>query len=225
MTIQLVGVVQHFIGVAADVKPTAGVPVGSTFYETDTKARYVFNAGAWTLQTQEVSLATALSSSIDSVDIPKLASAAAGGDAMANPTTAPVLAHEMEWNGSTWQRRRGGEPVTVLASAARTATINSSDITIYNGRGLVVFVDITAYTAGGLVVKIQAKDPVSLKYVDVLTSASLAAVATTRLVVYPGVTVAANLAASDVLSRAMRVRVEHADATSITYSVGAVVLQ
>ena len=178
----------------------------------------------WPMETQGVSLATALSSTIDSVDIPKLAAAVAASDALSNPTTAPTLGYGLEWNGSTWQRRRGGEPVTVLASAARTATNNSSDITVYNGRGLVVFVDITAYTAGGLTAKIQAKDPVSLKYVDVLTSASLAATGTTRLVVYPGVTAAANLAVSDVLSRAMRVRVEHADATSITYSVGAVVL-
>jgi len=198
----------------------------SSFLTTPAGARLKSDEDASGIHVQRVSLDTALSSVVDSIDIPKLAAAATAGDALANQTTAPLLGLLLEWNGSSWQRRRGAEAVTVFASAARAtgAVLNSADIVNYNGRGIVVFTDITAFTSGGLTIAIQAKDPLSLKYVTILQSAVLAAVGTTRMRVYPGLTPVANLAADDVLSRALRIVATPSDATSITYSVGAVVL-
>jgi hypothetical protein len=110
----------------------------------------------------------------------------------------------------------------VLPSAARTAAINSADFKNYGAKGLHLIIDITAITATPLVtVTIKGKDPVSGKYYTLLASTALAAVATTVLKVYPGLTAAANLVASDVLPRDWRVEVTVGDADSATYSIGA----
>lgn len=41
--------IKDFIGLSTDVKPTQGVPTGSTFYETDTKAYYLWDGSSWGL--------------------------------------------------------------------------------------------------------------------------------------------------------------------------------
>lgn len=38
---------QRYLGLSTDVKPTVGVPAGSTFIETDTKDRYLFDGNTW----------------------------------------------------------------------------------------------------------------------------------------------------------------------------------
>lgn len=143
-------------------------------------------------------------------------------DGSPNPQVAPQGAYKHRYNDATWDRERNNVERTVLASVARTATLNSSDFTNYNARGLHVVVDVTAVgLTPSITVKIQGKDALSGKYYDLLTSAAITAVGTTALKVYPGVTVAANVAVSDVLPRTYRVRVEHLGTDSITYSVGA----
>ncbi len=48
MTVSLLGYIKRYQGVHADVKPTADdVPVGSTFYETETTDTYVYNGATW----------------------------------------------------------------------------------------------------------------------------------------------------------------------------------
>lgn len=39
--------VRDFIGVSTDSKPTTDCDAGSTFYETDTKAIYIFDGTQW----------------------------------------------------------------------------------------------------------------------------------------------------------------------------------
>lgn len=69
-----------------------------------------------------------------------------------------------------------------------------------NGRGLVLVVDTTVFTnPGTCTINVYGDDPVSGKKYLLLASAALAAVATTILRIYPGLTAAANLVASDVL--------------------------
>jgi len=112
--------------------------------------------------------------------------------------------------------------LTLLASAARTATTNSGDIANQNFRGVHVVIDVTVDPAAASVVfTIQGKDPLSGKYYTILASAAVAAVGTTVLRVFPGSTVTANAAANDGLPRVWRVLATHADGDSITYSVGA----
>ncbi len=110
----------------------------------------------------------------------------------------------------------------LLASAARTAALNTPDQTnAARATGIVLVVDITAITATPLVTfTLQGKDPVSGKYYTILASAALAAVSTTVLKVFPGATPAANLAANDCLPRVWRVAVTVGDADSATYSLG-----
>lgn len=109
----------------------------------------------------------------------------------------------------------------LLPSVARTATVNGTD---QNGRrfGVHVIINVTAATATPSVVfRIQGKDPASANYYDILVSVAVTAIGVTVLKVFPGATVAANLAANDMLPAIWRVRAEHGDTDSITYTVSA----
>lgn len=110
----------------------------------------------------------------------------------------------------------------VLASAARTATTTSTDQHNENHRGGHFAINVTALAATpSIVAKIQGKDPASNEWYDVLVGAAITATGLTVLKVYPGITPSANASACDVLPVTWRVVVTHADADSITYSVGA----
>lgn len=111
---------------------------------------------------------------------------------------------------------------TLLASAARTATISSSDQTNYNGRGVRVFINVSVVpgAAPSLVPTIEVKDPVSGVYTAVLTGAAIVAVGHTVLTLFPGVTVAANLAVSNALGKIWRLTITAGNANSATYSAG-----
>lgn len=112
--------------------------------------------------------------------------------------------------------------VTLLASAARTATTNSGDQTNSGARGLHLVIDATAASATPSVVfTIQGKDAVSGAYYTILASAAVTGISTTVLRVYPGLTASANAIANDVLPKTWRLLATHADADSLTYSVGA----
>ena len=117
------------------------------------------------------------------------------------------------------------ERFTIFSSAARTETVNGDDIENMNGRGVKVVIDVTAASATPSVVfTIQGKDTVSAKYYTILASAAITGTGTTVLTVYPGLTASANAVANDILPRDWRVIATHADADSITYSVGAQVI-
>lgn len=113
----------------------------------------------------------------------------------------------------------------IFASAARTATVASADITNRGGRGAVIVIDVTAAAdTPSVVFTVQGKDDLSGKYYTMLASAAITATGTTVLRIFPGMTAAANVAANDVLPRTWRVNAVHADADSITYSVGASII-
>lgn len=112
--------------------------------------------------------------------------------------------------------------LTPFASAARTATGNSGDLSNGQHRGLHLVIDATAASATPSVVfTIQGKDETSGQYYTILASAAITGVSTTVLRVYPGLTAASNTVANDALPKTWRVLATHADADSITYSVGA----
>lgn len=98
--------------------------------------------------------------------------------------------------------------VTVLASASRTATANSGDQLSSGASGIHLVLDVTVVTGTGptLDVKIQRKDSLSGKYVDLpgAAFAQKAGVGTDDLVVYPGVAETANRSVSDVISEEWR---------------------
>ena len=109
----------------------------------------------------------------------------------------------------------------LLASAARTADVESELFTNEHARGVHVIIDVTADpAAASITVTLQGFDSASGKYYDLLVSAAIAAVGTTVLKLYPGIVAVANGAASDILPRQFRVKVVTVDADSMTYSVG-----
>ena len=124
--------------------------------------------------------------------------------------------------GATWDRETGNVELIALASAARTASVNSADFTNVNCKGLHLIINITTIVATPTVIfSIQGKDPVSGVYYDILKTTSLNSTGRTVLKVYPGIGQIVNAAASDILPRTWRVEVVNFDADSITYSVGA----
>jgi hypothetical protein len=112
--------------------------------------------------------------------------------------------------------------LVILASAVRAASSNGSDRANPNARGILIFVDVTAVPGvDTITVTLQGKDPASGKYYTILASAAIVATGTVVLRVYPGLTAAANLVASDLLPRTWRIIVTHSAGTNFTYSVGA----
>src|SRR5215211_2410294 len=97
--------------------------------------------------------------------------------------------------------------VADLVATAAGTTVNGNTMKNEFWRGLHLVIDITALGASAtLTVTIEGYDPLSGKYYTILASAALAAVATTVLKVYPGLTAAANLAANDVIPSHFRVK-------------------
>lgn len=120
---------------------------------------------------------------------------------------------------------RGPEGLLVLASAARTASVNSADFTNYGYRGLHVVIDATALAATPSVVfTIQGYSPVGDDYYTILASAAVTGAGQTILRVFPGATAAANLVANDYVPGIWRVSAVAGDADSLTYSVAASLL-
>lgn len=147
-------------------------------------------------------------------------------DAASNPTVVMHGAAMHLFNGTTWDRRRNNNEVTVLASAARVSTTASPDQTNYNARGVILILDITAVPSIETVtLTIQGKDALSGKYYTLLAGAVQVAVATIAMRVYPGLIAVGNLTASDALPRTWRANVVHSASGSFTYSVGASYIQ
>lgn len=114
-----------------------------------------------------------------------------------------------------------GGDFTAFASAARTATPTPYDGKSFGAKGIQIVIDTTAVTATPSVVfTLQGKDVASGKFFTILASAAIATVSTVILRVYPGLTAAANLVATDILPANFRIIATHGDADSITYTVG-----
>lgn len=144
-------------------------------------------------------------------------------DAASNPTAAANASMGMLWNGATWDRQRANHEVTLLASAARTATSTGSDQTNYHSRGAYIVIDVTAgAVAPGITPAIQAKDSLSGKYVQI--HANITKITATGTYTYffglgtpaaaGGVTAVSGFA----LPRVWRLVVTADDTTSYTYS-------
>lgn len=157
----------------------------------------------------------------------ELPTAAALADALANPTTSIIGAAKHGFNGATWDRWRGNEELTLLASAARTVETNSGDQVNYNHRGLIIIVSVTVDgAAASITPNLKIKDSISGSYHEVWqAAAAIEAVGVYAYLFQPGgaagsFTEAVNLR----VGRTWRFQMEVADADAITYSVSAVML-
>ena len=113
-------------------------------------------------------------------------------------------------------------PRILLASAARTADTTAGPYSNPKHRGLHVIIDVTAAAATPSVVPhIQAQDPASGNWYDILVGVAITGVGTTVLKVYPGLAAVANQVADQGLPGLWRLFMDAADADPLTYSVGA----
>ncbi len=140
--------------------------------------------------------------------------------------TAHTGGQQLLYNGYTFEPQASNQDanaslVTLIAQG--TGTVTSADILNTNGKGIQLVIDITVITAGTLTVTLQGKDIASGKYYTILVSAALAGVATTRLTVYPGIPVLANVTQNDVLPRTWRISAA-AVTGPITATIGASVI-
>ena len=123
------------------------------------------------------------------------------------------------FNDATWDRWRNNTEGTLLASAARTASIQSADQTNYNGRGLFIHIKVTAVTATpSITVAIEGKNAAGV-YFNLLTSAAITGVGDYLLIVAPWAAETANVSTAKMVPRTWRVNVTAADADEITYGV------
>jgi hypothetical protein len=98
------------------------------------------------------------------------------------------------------------DPFQLNIAAGTTGSITGPDITNAGGhRGVTVVVDTTVIGTGSWTVTIQGRDRGSGKYYTLLASAAISSNVTTRLTVYPGIPVVANVTASDVIPESFRV--------------------
>ncbi len=153
----------------------------------------------------------------------ELPAAAALADGAANPTTPSAGAAGLRWNGATWDRERGLETFSILASAARTATTLSATFTNYNARGLMVGWNITA-VPGVQTVTLEVYGQTAPIGLQLLLLGSTAKVATGvfAYIVLPGVAAAAmgiDAVSGFPVPRQFFIRIAHSGAGSFTYVV------
>ena len=114
----------------------------------------------------------------------------------------------------------------VLASAARTATLTSADMSSGQKTGLYLLIDVTAVTSTpSVVLTLQAHDDQIADYFTLFTAAAaLTAVSKAVYYIGPGAvkpTTGVTEVASIGLPPDWRVSMAHADTDSITYSITA----
>lgn len=112
----------------------------------------------------------------------------------------------------------------LLLGVGQTLSQNTTDLTNLNGRGLKLFVNMSAVGTGSVTVTVQGKDPTSGNYYTILASAAIVANGFTSYTVYPGAPVAANVSANDILPRTWRVLATANNANPAAYSVSASVI-
>lgn len=147
---------------------------------------------------------------------------AVDGDANA-VVTYRVLARAHGFNGTTWDRLRDNEEVTLLASAARSASNEAASRTLYNRKGLILWLRITAVPGVDTVqLAVQFWNNAESEWVTHLSDAATASTGNRVIVVYPGVTATTGIItafSNSPMPRRYRGIVTHVGAGSFTYSM------
>lgn len=112
----------------------------------------------------------------------------------------------------------------LIVGVGATGSVNSPDQTNPYGRGLKVCINMALIGTGSVTVTVQGKDPTSQTYYPILASAAIVANGFSVLTVYPALTAAANVTASDVMPRQWRISATANNANPTNYTVSATVL-
>lgn len=116
--------------------------------------------------------------------------------------------------------------VTLLASAARTATNSSNPVNNPRGKAIRFHVDCTARAgSASTVFTFQGYDAVAGKWYTLLASAAVTTAAHTQYNIGLGSTVTANVSANVPAPVVFRVTATHGTADAHTYSVSAEILE
>jgi hypothetical protein len=141
-----------------------------------------------------------------------------------------VVARGQCYNGASWDLHRNNYDVTLLASGGRTATTNSADQINYNGRSVIIYLDITTPGTGtGITVFIQGKNLSSGKYFNLNAGVAQTSGKAAFIVGLVGAAIGGGTGiaqiSTGVLPRVWRVSVTaSSDSSAYTYSVDASVL-
>lgn len=165
------------------------------------------------------------------VSIQGTTSTATGGYLDTQPNSNGSLMttpYNLSFNGISWDRVRNNTQGTLLASAARTATTQTTTQTNYNAKGVLITINVSvASGTGGLTPYLQLVDPVTGAYIAATTgiASPLTATGTYFFEFYPGIQTsglgsAFKQSISLALPRTWQLQIYHSDATSYSYSVG-----
>lgn len=180
------------------------------------------------------------SANIGDVDVLTLAgaSAAALGDATANPTLVGVGAFGMQWDPrtGTWHRETSSprelEYADVLASAARTATVLGPSTPTRGARGVIWLLDVTAVPGSGadltlaMIYHVLSSAGVTVS-VSTMTVTRVTGAARWFFGAYPGASYTGTrtqITSLPAVPARVAIQVIHGDANSWTYSAGGVLL-
>lgn len=97
----------------------------------------------------------------------------------------------------------GNVACSVIAAGVKTSTSNSADLGNTQWRGVHFIVNVSSYTSGTWIPKIQGKDSISGNYYDILVGPTISGAGATVMKVYPGLTAGSNVA-NDILPRTWR---------------------
>jgi hypothetical protein len=129
------------------------------------------------------------------------------------------------FNGSSFDRQRSNVDTAALITASGATTSQTgADQTNYNGRGLIVVLDMTVVGTGSVTLTIQGKDAASGKYYTLLAGAAVVTNSTNVYTVYPGAPATANVSANSPLPRTWRLITTANNANATSYVVGASVI-
>lgn len=196
MTVRTIrGNALHLHGLSTEDKPINNIPDGSDFYETDTGVFWFFDVDTWvpknSLETIRALLAgiinvklTGSNVAYDNVNnvlrIVQKGVSVGINDAQSNTVGVPKdtegnsilpLVLPFRFNGTNWDRDRNNIEKTLLASAARTTTTSSPVQTNYNGKTVVLTLNVTANPGGAETLELR------LAYRVGVTSATIAKMA------------------------------------------------
>jgi hypothetical protein len=131
-----------------------------------------------------------------------------------------VMSRAMVFNGSTWDRLRNAQQITLLASQARTIATSSSIQQNYNWRGIAIQLEVTAASGtGGLTVELNDGDYGAAYF---LATTPVTAISHHIYIIYPGATGNTSdpgQVSGLVLPDRWQVKVLVGDASSYTYSL------
>ncbi len=203
------------VGQAADGDPVLGYGVRITGKDSSGNVKDIATGSSGEL------VVASLNNAADGVSNGQLGKLITAG---ANPSSFLGVYPHL-YNGSTHDRQRNNEAFAILASSARTAQTDSSDLTNFNNSGILLTVDISLDPGtASITPNIQSKDPVSGNYSIIWTAAAaLTAVGTYTYLIYPGVLAAdfdGTESASIAIPRIFRFRMAVADSESMTWSAG-----